>query len=394
MEQDRRIFMKPADGWIAISFYCVVVKTESLIRRYNGDIMAFFNEAGGEWDVTGTLCATAAMDSEDITGVIDLLAERGLQCKTAPVDFYAMKGLCRIPDGHSAIVWGTLDDGELEIRYDSWNPLVRLKDPERKGGPAMLGAIAGDIIGSVYERHSIKKTNFPLFDPLCRFTDDTVLTVAIADAVLTGADYGSKLREWYNLYPDRSYGPNFRRWAASSEAYQGASMGNGAAMRVSPIGFAFDTLEEVLEEAGKSAEPSHNHPEAIKGARAVAAAVFCARKGLRMYEIKEYISRTFSYDLDRTVEEIRPAYRFDGTCQGSVPEAIIAFLASADLESAIRIAVSLGGDSDTIAGIAGAIAFAYYKIIPAGIAEKVMSMLDGRIRGVVQGFAAQHGILV
>ncbi len=256
----------------------------------------------------------------------------------------------------------------------------------------MLGAIAGDIIGSVYERHNIKRMDFPLFGPWNRFTDDTVLTVAIADAILSGADYGSKLREWYHLYPDRGFGPGFRRWAVSETVRSRISKGNGAAMRVSPVGFAFDSLEKVLDEARKTAEPSHGHPEGIKGAQAVASAVFLARTGKSKKEIKAYIQKTFEYDLSEPLDEIRKYYRFDMTCPGSVPQAIIAFLESNDYEDAIRKAISIGGDSDTIACIAGGIAHAYYKVIPAEIIDKVLKALDENLNRVVQKFMKRYRV--
>jgi ADP-ribosylglycohydrolase len=174
-------------------------------------------------------------------------------------------------------------------------------------GVAMIGAIGGDIIGSVYERHNTKTMDFPLFDRWCTFTDDTVMTAAIADAILSGHDYGTKLKEWYRLYPDRGYGPGFRRWAASDRAATRHSMGNGSAMRAIPIGFAFGTLEVVLEEAKKSAEPSHNHPEGIKGAQAVAAAVFLAQGGKSKAEIKEYVEGAFGYNLGTASTRPAPA---------------------------------------------------------------------------------------
>jgi ADP-ribosylglycohydrolase len=255
----------------------------------------------------------------------------------------------------------------------------------------MIGAIAGDIIGSVHERNNIKLTDFPLFDQWSHFTDDTVLTIAIADAILTDSDYGSKLREWYRLYPDRGYGPGFRRWAASNKIRPRFSMGNGSAMRVSPIGFAFETLDEVLNEARKSAEPSHSHIEGIKGAHAVATSVFLAKKGFSKQYIKDYVTSTFSYNLDRTIEQIRPKYKFDSTCPGSVPEAIIAFLESTDFESAVRLGVSLGGDSDTIACIAGGIAEAYYGGVPEDIRSQALRMLDDRQISVVNTFMERYG---
>lgn len=254
----------------------------------------------------------------------------------------------------------------------------------------MIGAIAGDIIGSVYEKHNTKLLDFPLFSPRCRFTDDTVMTVAVADAILSGGDYGMKLKEWYRLYPDCGYGPGFRRWAASDRDTTRHSMGNGSAMRASSVGFAFDPLEKALEEAKKSAEPSHSHPEGIKGAQAVASAVFLARTGSSKDHIRHYIEGTFSYRLNKTLDEIRPRYRFDVTCPGSVPEAITAFLESNDYEDAVRKAVSLGGDSDTIACITGGIAEAYYGGIPEHILHEVITRLDDRLKTIVSSFEERY----
>ena len=250
----------------------------------------------------------------------------------------------------------------------------------------MIGAIAGDIIGSVYEFHNITITDFPLFDQRSTFTDDTVLTVAIADAILTGSSYEEKLKEYYGLYPDRGYGPGFRKWAFSPGPHPKYSMGNGSAMRVSPVGFAFNTLDEVLEEAKRSAEPSHSHPEGIKGAQAVAAAVFLARTGATKEDIKAYVQNTFGYALDEPLDSIRTWYRFDGTCPGSVPQAIRAFLESNDFEDAIRKAISIGGDSDTIACIAGGIAQAYYGTASQEIITGALRKLDDRLREVTLRF--------
>jgi len=250
----------------------------------------------------------------------------------------------------------------------------------------MIGGIAGDIIGSVYEGNNIKRTDFPLFGPWNRFTDDTVLTVAVADVILHNGDYIDTFKEYVRRYPQRGYGSHFYRWALSDSRKPYYSFGNGSAMRVSPVGFAFNTLEEVLSEAKRSAEVTHDHPEGIKGAQAIAASVFLARKGYGKQYIKDYITTTFSYDLDRTVEEIRPTYRFDVSCQGSVPEAIIAFLESTDFESAIRLAVSLGGDSDTLGCMAGGIAEACYGGVPEDIQEQVFRKLDSRQKGIVKEF--------
>ncbi len=256
----------------------------------------------------------------------------------------------------------------------------------------MIGAIAGDIIGSVHEVHNCKRTDFPLFDPWCRFTDDTVLTVAVADYLLHGGSYVEKFKQYYRLYPERGYGPGFRRWAASERMLPYRSTGNGSAMRVSPVGFAFDSLDEVLAEAGRSAEVTHNTEEAIAGARAVAASIFLARTGKGKAEIKAFLEKTFAYDLGEPLRRIRPYYRFDATCSGSVPQAITAFLESRNLVDAIRKAVSIGGDSDTIACIAGGIAHAFYRKIPGNVEQKALAHLDERLRGVVLEFRAKYRV--
>jgi ADP-ribosylglycohydrolase len=250
----------------------------------------------------------------------------------------------------------------------------------------MLGAIAGDIIGSVYEGQPITTTDFPLFDPHCRFTDDTVLTVAVADAILAGADYGEKFREWYRYYPERGYGPGFRRWAASERAWLHDSAGNGSAMRVSPIGWAFNSLDDVLREARLSAMPSHNHPEGIKGAQAVAAAVYMARSGAARGEIRGYLEETFGYGLNETLEYIREHNRPSAVCARSVPQAVTAFLLSDSFEDAVRKAVSMGGDADTVACMAGGIAEAFYRSVPDAIAERIDMILDTRMKNVIARF--------
>jgi len=254
----------------------------------------------------------------------------------------------------------------------------------------MIGAIAGDIIGSVYERHNIKRVDFPLFDQGCTFTDDTVLTVAVADAILNHSDYGEKLKEYFKLYPGRGYGVGFRRWAAHRDSRPYYSQGNGSAMRVSPVGFAFNTLDDVLMEAQKSAEPTHNHPEGIKGAQATASSIFLARRGATKEEIKTYVENNFKYDLNESLDQIRIYYRHDETCPGSVPQAIRAFLESNDYEDAIRKAISIGGDSDTIACITGGIAEAFYKRIPDQIRNKVFQILGEQLKKVVQEFSEKY----
>ncbi|MFN7998981.1 MAG: ADP-ribosylglycohydrolase family protein [Bryobacteraceae bacterium] len=253
----------------------------------------------------------------------------------------------------------------------------------------MIGAIAGDIIGSIYEEYGIKTKEFPLFDSSCRFTDDTVLTVAAAKAVLTGGDYGRAFLEYYWRYPNAGFGGGFHIWARSLELKPYGSFGNGSAMRVSPVGWAFEDLETVLAEARRTAEVTHNHPEGIKGAQATAAAVFLARKRVRKDDIRTYIQREFEYDLRPSLDLIRPAYEFDVTCQGTVPAALISFLESNDFEDAIRNAVSLGGDSDTLACITGSVAGAFYDV-PSEVQQETLSRLDDFLRGVVEDFSTRY----
>jgi ADP-ribosylglycohydrolase len=239
----------------------------------------------------------------------------------------------------------------------------------------ILGAMAGDIIGSAYEFNNVKSVDFKLFREGTYFTDDSVLTIATMDALLNQRDYAETYQYYGEMYPHRGYGGRFRSWIESDNPKPYHSWGNGSAMRVSPVGWYCDTIDDVLAEARKSAEVTHNHPEGVKGAQAVASAVYLARMGKTKNEIKKFIVDTFGYDLDRSVDEIRPAYDFDVSCQGSVPEAIIAFLESVDFENAVRLAVSLGGDSDTIACIAGGIAEAFYQTIPDHIVEMVSIIL-------------------
>jgi ADP-ribosylglycohydrolase len=236
----------------------------------------------------------------------------------------------------------------------------------------MIGAIAGDIIGSVHEFSNIKTEDFPLFHPQSTFTDDTVMTIAVTDSILTGKGYAVALKEWGRLFPYAGYGGMFKDWLRSDGSGPYNSFGNGSAMRVSAVGFAFDNLDEVLAEAKKSAEVTHNHPEGIKGAQSTAAAIFLARTG-------------------KTQKEIRPGYSFNETCQGSVPQAVTAFLESGSYEDAVRKAISLGGDTDTQGSIAGGIAQAYYKTIGDDIIKKVRKILDARLLAVVDAFSAKYG---
>ncbi len=254
----------------------------------------------------------------------------------------------------------------------------------------MIGSIAGDIIGSVYEFDRIKTKDFPLFHPQCSFTDDTVLTVAVADAILSGRSYLESILQIGRRYPGAGYGGLFGDWLHSDDPQPYNSWGNGSAMRVSPVGFAFDTETEALEESRKTAEISHNHPEGIKGAQATALAIFLARMRHDKEEIRMKISRRFGYDLHRTVDDIRPTYSFNESCQGTVPEAIVSFLDSTSYEDAIRNAISLGGDSDTLACITGGIAEAFYGEVPDTIRTKALEFLTPDLREITEIFCRKY----
>ena len=253
----------------------------------------------------------------------------------------------------------------------------------------MLGAIAGDVIGSRFEHAGIKSKDFDLFNRQSAFTDDTVHTIALADSILNKVPYQDKLREYFQSYPNVGYGGRFRRWAESPTPEPYCSYGNGSAMRVSPVAWLYDTLEDVLSEAQKSATVTHNHPQGIRGARAVAGAIFMARSGAGKAKIRFYLEDACNYDLSASIDEIRPHYRFDVSCQGSVPQAITAFLEAVDFEDAVRNAVSLGGDSDTQACIAGSIAEAYFGGVPDHIKAQTLSFLDQRMLSVLQLFDDQ-----
>ena len=257
----------------------------------------------------------------------------------------------------------------------------------------MLGSIAGDIVGSLYEWLPMKITGFPLFQSNSRYTDDSVLTVAIAYAILTHDGYQESLKAFGRDYPDAGYGGAFSHWLQSDDSSPYNSWGNGSAMRVSPIGFAFNSIEDVLTEAKKTAKVTHNHPEGIKGAQAIALAIYLARTGITKKEIKDEITTRFSYDLSRTVDEIRPVYSFDVSCQGTVPEAVIAFLDSESYEDAIRKTISLGGDSDTLACITGGIAQAYYKEIPKDIITEVYARLPEEFISIIEKFNSTYGVV-
>ena len=253
----------------------------------------------------------------------------------------------------------------------------------------MLGAIAGDVIGSSYEWNSTKKTDFILFKADSEFTDDTVLTVAIAYSILKNESYVSSLKRFGNNYP-AGYGASFYEWLNSKNSDPYNSWVNGSAMRVSPVAYAFNSIDEVLEEAKKSAEVTHNHPEGIKGAKATALAIYLARTGETKQSIKKEITKRFDYNLERTLEKIRPNYAFEVSCQKSVPESIIAFLEANSYEEAVRNAVSLGGDSDTMACISGSIAEAFYKKIPKEIVENTKKRLPAEFLEIIDEFYSRY----
>ena len=261
----------------------------------------------------------------------------------------------------------------------------------------MYGAILGDIIGSPFEFDRGDKTKeFDLFTKGCDFTDDSVMTIAVGEALLAvGPEATVKeieeavvtnMQDWGKRYPYAGYGGRFRYWLRERNPKPYGSYGNGSAMRVSAVGWLYDSLERTREVARATANVTHNHPEGIKGAEATASAIYLARKGSSKEEIKEYIEREFHYNLDRTLDEIRPGYHMDETCQRTVPEAIIAFLESKDFEDAIRNAVSLGGDTDTLGAITGSIAEAFYGISDVLIAECRSRIDEGLMTDILDEF--------
>ena len=270
----------------------------------------------------------------------------------------------------------------------------------------MIGACAGDIIGSIYEGYPHKSKEFSLFGQAVRFTDDTVLTVATAAALLgedrakfesdekqegppflrSREDYARLYKRYGRENPGRGYGGGFRRWLSSDSLEPYGSFGNGSAMRVSPVGAAASDEEELLEQAERSAAASHDHPEGVKGAQAIALSVHLARRGASKEQIRERLEERFGYDLRGSIEELRPVYSFNPTCQGSVPESIICFLESADWEDAVRNAVSLGGDADTMADMAGAIAEAFYGGVPGEVRSRVEQIIDPPLWNVLERF--------
>ena len=250
----------------------------------------------------------------------------------------------------------------------------------------MIGAIIGDIVGSVYEFNNHRSKEFPLFQAKSDFTDDSVLSFATAKVLLDGGDYAATYQRFARAYPDRGYGGRFGKWMWLKDPKPYYSFGNGSAMRVAPVGFAFADAETTLVEAKRSAEVTHNHPEGIKGAQAVALAIWMARQGEDRDAIRQAIEKQFGYDLSRTCDLIREVNKFDETCQGSVPEAITCFLESMDFEDCIRLSISIGGDSDTIACIAGGIAQAYYREISDWIVEETRARLPLEFLDILDRF--------
>ena len=241
------------------------------------------------------------------------------------------------------------------------------------------------MIGFRFEHNKCTDPNFELFTKNPHFTDDTVLTVAVADAILNQRGYSEAIVEYARRYPKAGYGSFFRRWLSNDGVEPYNSFGNGSAMRVSPVAWAFNTDEEILREAEHSAAVTHNHPEGIKGAQSVALAIYLARVGAGKDQIREEVETRFGHNLRRTLAEIQPTYQWDSTSPGSVPESIIAFLESTDFESTVRNAILLGGDADTIAAIAGSIAEAYYGM-PEKIVAEVRERLPSDLLDVVEKF--------
>ena len=259
----------------------------------------------------------------------------------------------------------------------------------------MLGAIVGDILGSPFEHANIKSTTFRLFDRGAQCTDDSVLTVATADVLLNNLDYATAYQDYFHRFPRAGYGGQFVVWANRRESRPYNSWGNGSAMRVSPVGWARDTLADVLEEAERSAAVTHDHPDGIRGAQAAAACVFLARTGSTRDQIRAFVTDGCGYPLDRTIDQIRPVYTFDASCNGTVPVAVQAFLESTDFEHAIRLAVSVGGDSDTIAAITGAIAHAFYRQIPKHLLDPAMEIyLSPDLADITRAFCTRFNVPV
>ena len=254
----------------------------------------------------------------------------------------------------------------------------------------MFGAIVGDVAGSHYEHFPTKSLDFDFFKEHSCVTDDSVLTIAVADWLLNGGQLYDYFHRYVARYPNAGYGGTFINWARCLDTEPYNSWGNGSAMRVSPTAYAADSLETVLELAKCSAIVTHDHPDGIAGAQATAGCVFLARTGHSKNEIQEFVISKFGYDLSRKLDDIRHSYSFDVSCAGSVPESIIAFIESESFESAIRLAISLGGDSDTMACIAGAIAEPFYGGVPDELRQKTRTYIDDQLLTVVDAFRLRY----
>ena len=248
----------------------------------------------------------------------------------------------------------------------------------------IIGGVCGDILGSGYEWHPVKTLEMDLCRIDDTYTDDTVCTIAVTDAIVNQKSFAETLRKWCRKYSFAGYGPSFRRWIKLENGEPYNSWGNGSAMRVSASGALANSLEESLRIAKESAEVTHNHPEGIKGAQATASAIYMAKTGSSKDEIKDYIQTKFGYDLERKYKDIQPSYNFDVSCQGSVPESIICFLESKDYEDAVRHAIAMGGDADTMATITGSIAAAYYKTIPERILTHCLNCVPQDMKNILR----------
>ena len=326
-------------------------------------------------------------------GLGDFCSEDGvpISMKAILYNRFCHWGWCETPDTFRSW-YESIDYTNVKLKNDEPG-----KKMNNYYNPLLISAILGDIAGSIFEFNPHKSVDINLHDNRMDFTDDTIMTIAVADWILndkklTRIGLAHKMQEWGRKYPNPmgAYGGMFSQWLNSDNPKPYNSWGNGAAMRVSAVGFAFNTMEETLNIAKMSAEVTHNHPEGIKGAQATAAAIFMARTGSTKEDIRKYISENFDYDLNRTCDEIRPTYGFDGSCQGTVPESIIAFLDSKDYEDALKLCISLGGDADTMGAITGAIAGAYYHRIPASAYEFGMGKLPADIKNVVTKFQEEH----
>jgi ADP-ribosylglycohydrolase len=250
----------------------------------------------------------------------------------------------------------------------------------------MIGGIIGDIAGSAYEHTDVKITKLKFFEDGSHYSDDSVLAIAVADALINKKEYATTIKYWARKYPEAGYGKFFKQWMLSDEEMQAVSFGNGAAMRVAPVGYFCNTLDEVLQEAHESTKPTHYHPDSRIGAQAVAGAILLARQGKSKLEIKAFVESISDYDLNVSLQHHIATAVFDSTCKVTVPQAVIAFLESNSFVDALEKAISIGGDTDTIGCMTGAIAEAYYKEIPEDVLVKTLEMLPEDMKEVLGGF--------